>query len=262
MPKIKYPEDKIKEAIAIAEKAGAKKASRETGIPAGTIRSWLHRGKKEKPKQHDPAEVVSQTEDDSELPKLTKKQKMFIQEYLVDLNGTQAAIRAGYSENCARQIANENMSKPYIRQAIDEAVKEREKRTQVNQDVVIGELAKIALTDIKNYLAFRTEKTQVGTNDDGTPIIDYAHVVDIKDSDQVDGSVISEVQLNKDGTFKFKLHDKKGALELLGKHLKLFTDKVEHGGGVEIEHDVSDDAIRAAANLLFERRTGVKASDD
>jgi phage terminase small subunit len=194
--------------------------------------------------------------------KLSGKQKLFAQEYLVDLNATQAAIRAGYSKKTAGQQAARLLKNVKIQEELDKANNERVKRTQINQDVVIGELAKIALTDIKNYLSFRTEKTQVDTEDDGTPIIDYALVVDVKDSDEVDGSVISEVQLNKDGTFKFKLHDKKGALELLGKHLKLFTDKVEHSGEVDVEHDVSDEAIRAAVDVFYEKSTGVKATKD
>lgn len=78
---------------------------------------------------------------------LTKKQKAFIQEYLVDLNATQAAIRAGYSKKTAYSIGQENLSKPEIRQALQEAQKRREKRTEVTQDYVIAKLREIVEKD-------------------------------------------------------------------------------------------------------------------
>lgn len=56
---------------------------------------------------------------------MTNKQEMFIKEYLVDLNATQAAIRAGYSEKTAKDIACENLAKPYIKEAIEKAIKDR-----------------------------------------------------------------------------------------------------------------------------------------
>ena len=78
---------------------------------------------------------------------LTKKQKAFIQEYLVDLNATQAAIRAGYSKKTAYSIGQENLSKPEIQQALQEAMKKREKRTEVTQDYVIAKLREIVEKD-------------------------------------------------------------------------------------------------------------------
>ena len=78
---------------------------------------------------------------------LTAKQKAFVQEYLVDLNATQAALRAGYSPNSAQQIATENLSKPLIQDAIQAALKAREKRTEVTQDYVIAKLREIVEKD-------------------------------------------------------------------------------------------------------------------
>ena len=69
--------------------------------------------------------------------KLTKKQQLFVDEYLIDLNATQAAIRAGYSVESARDIGCENLTKPNIQQAIAEKMAERSKRTGVNQDRVV-----------------------------------------------------------------------------------------------------------------------------
>ncbi len=75
---------------------------------------------------------------------LTKKQKRFVEEYLIDLNATQAAIRAGYSPQTAYSIGDENLKKPEIKNAIDKALAERSRRTGVNADRIIEELAKIA----------------------------------------------------------------------------------------------------------------------
>jgi hypothetical protein len=75
---------------------------------------------------------------------LTAKQERFVEEYLIDLNATQAAVRAGYSENTARQTGTENLSKPYIAEVIEAAITERSERTELTQDMVINELRKSA----------------------------------------------------------------------------------------------------------------------
>jgi phage terminase small subunit len=146
--------------------------------------------------------------------KLTDKQKRFCDEYLIDLNATQAAIRAGYSEKTANRIANENLSKLDIQEYIQKRMKDREKRTEITQDKVLQEIARIAFDDIKNYLRFYTDaEGNVRT--------------EVKDSDTIDTRNISEVSCGKDGQFKFKVYCKDNALNMLGKHLGMFTDKVE-----------------------------------
>ena len=72
---------------------------------------------------------------------LTPKQKLFVDEYLVDLNATQAAIRAGYSEKTAYSIGNENLMKPEIAKAIQNAQQKRQGRTEITQDRVVQEIA-------------------------------------------------------------------------------------------------------------------------
>lgn len=72
---------------------------------------------------------------------LTPKQKLFVDEYLVDLNATQAAIRAGYSEKTAYSIGNENLMKPEIAKAIQNAQQKRQERTEITQDCVVQEIA-------------------------------------------------------------------------------------------------------------------------
>ena len=174
---------------------------------------------------------------------LTAKQKAFVQEYLIDLNATQAAIRAGYSEATANEQASRLLANVNIQKAIQKAMARREKRTNITQDMVLQELAKIAMLDIKDFLSFRTEKTVVGTSEDtGEPVMDYTHVVQMKDSDDIDGSLFSEIQL-KNGELKFKLYDKVKALELCGRHLGMFVDRTrlegQDGGPLQVSFNIS-----------------------
>lgn len=82
---------------------------------------------------------------------LTEKQKRFVAEYLVDLNATQAAIRAGYSEKTAGSVGNENLKKPEIQNAIQKAVADRQQRTEITQDKVLDELGKVAFSKAADY---------------------------------------------------------------------------------------------------------------
>lgn len=81
------------------------------------------------------------------MPKLTNKQKRFCEEYLIDLNATQAAVRAGYSEKTADRIANQNLKKLEVQQYLQKLMQERSERTKISADDVVRELEKIAMTD-------------------------------------------------------------------------------------------------------------------
>jgi phage terminase small subunit len=168
-----------------------------------------------------------------DLTKLTDKQKAFCEEYLVDFNGMQAAIRAGYSEKTARSIAAENLTKPYMQEYLLELKAERANRVKISQDDVLRELIHIAFDDIKNYLDFRTEKAQVDTDKNGMPVYGYKTIVDVKDSDGIDTRNVQEVSLGANGSFKFRLYSKDEALLQLGRHLGLFTDNLNMQGKVD-----------------------------
>lgn len=172
--------------------------------------------------------------------KLTPKQKLFVKEYLIDLNATQAAIRAGYSKKTAYRTGADNLKKPQIQAELEKAIKAREKRTEITQDRVLKELTKIGFADIKDFLSYRTEKTLVGVDDEGTEIYGYRQIIDTIPSDEVDGAVISEVSLARDGTFKFKLQDKIKALEMIGKHLGMFIEKQEISGNINVNNPLED----------------------
>lgn len=150
---------------------------------------------------------------------MTKKQKRFIEEYLIDLNATQAAIRAGYSPKTAKDIGCENLAKPNISDAIDKAMAERSRRTGINQDRILLELARIGLAKITDVVDPDTGKILPDASDD-----DLACIQSIK------------IKPNEFGTEReVKLYDKKSALVDLGKHLGLFKDKVELGGDMELK---------------------------
>ena len=86
------------------------------------------------------------------MAKLTEKQQRFVDEYLIDLNATQAAIRAGYSAKTADVQGSRMLGNVKVQQAISEAMAERSKRTGINQDRVVLELAKIALVKITDVV--------------------------------------------------------------------------------------------------------------
>lgn len=158
---------------------------------------------------------------------LTLKQARFVEEYLIDLNATQAAIRAGYSPKMAYSIGEENTKKPEVKAAIDKVLAERSKRTGVSADRVILEYAKIAFSDMRNFAEWGPSGITLKSCDDLSPD-DSACIAELSETETKDG-----------GSIRFKLHDKKGALDSLAKHLGMFTDKLEltgkDGGPVEIE---------------------------
>ncbi|MBU3208700.1 terminase small subunit [Clostridium algidicarnis] len=171
--------------------------------------------------------------------KLTPKQKIFVDEYLVDLNATRA-YKVAYpnckKEETAAQAGSRLLRNVKVKEHIDKRMKDREKRTEVTQDKVLQELAKIGFADIKDYLEYKTAKTVVQHDENGEPVIDYQQIVNVIDSKEVDTSVIQEVSIGKDGTFKFKLYDKQKALVDIGKHLGMFTDKVEVKGNLSVNN--------------------------
>lgn len=155
------------------------------------------------------------------MAKLTEKQQRFVEEYLLDLNATQAAIRAGYSVKTAKEQGSQNLSKLNIQTAIAERMAERSRRTGVNQDRVVLELAKIAFVKMTDLVDSNGKIREDATDDDLSCIesIKYKH------SDTDTGySVEREV----------KVSSKLKALELLGKHLGMWNDKIDVNVAVPI----------------------------
>ena len=145
--------------------------------------------------------------------KLNPKQQRFVEEYLIDLNATQAAIRAGYSPKTATAIASENLSKPSISAAIACAMAERSKRTGITQDRILEELAKVAfikLTDIVDD----TGKIKAGATDE-----DRACIESIKYKRTDTDTRYSEER-------EVKASSKLKAIELLMRHTGMLDSRI------------------------------------
>lgn len=165
--------------------------------------------------------------------KLTPKQRVFCEEFLIDLNGKQAAIRAGYSKKSAAVIASENLIKPNVVDHIQYLMEERSKRTEITADAVLQELAKLGFSNMEDYTTLH----------DGVLTADLSNVT----RDQMAAVQEFTVDTRKDGDdqvekFRFKLADKKASLDLLGRNLKLFTDRVEHTG-LNPNKDLTDEEL-------------------
>ena len=146
--------------------------------------------------------------------KLTEKQQRFVDEYLIDLNATQAAIRAGYSVKTANEQGSQNLAKLSIQQAIAEQMAERSKRTGINQDRVVLELAKIALVKMTDIVDSQGRIKSDASPDDLACI----ESVKYKESESDTGSSVER---------EVKIASKLKALELLGKHLGMWNNKLD-----------------------------------
>jgi phage terminase small subunit len=155
---------------------------------------------------------------------LTSKQERFVQEYLVDLNATQAAIRAGYSEKTAYSIGQENLRKPEVLAAITQAQEERAKRTEITQDVVLKELALLSLSNVKHYQIDDEGHVKLV---DGVP----------EEANRAVSSIKRKVIRGKDGQVTYEtiltLWDKPACLRMCGQHLGMFKEKLD----VSVEAD-------------------------
>lgn len=154
--------------------------------------------------------------------RLTDKQKAFVDEYLVDLNASAAAVRAGYSAKTADRIGPELLGKTCVAEAIRIALAQREKRTQITQDRVLEELAAISFVNASDFAEV------VG----GKVIIK-----DTADIPKAKLPAISSIKQTQNGV-EIKLYDKTKSLELIGKHLGMFN-----GGETNIEALERLDAI-------------------
>lgn len=171
---------------------------------------------------------------------VNKRQRQFCDEYLIDLNATQAAIRAGYSEKYAHTNANKLLQITTIKSKIDELMAERAKRTEITQDKVLRELAIIAFSNAADYAAVIEREAVMEVDghqvklldDDGNPIM-YRTVEPVLTAELTEEQrrALSVIKKGRDG-FEVKPYDKVRALELLGKHLGMFQDKVEVTGEV------------------------------
>jgi phage terminase small subunit len=153
---------------------------------------------------------------------LNEKQKRFVKEYVIDLNGTQAAIRAGYSPRTANEQACALLAKPSVAEAVAKAQEKVSNKLEITAERVLAELAKIGFVNSEDYL-------------------DQNKNLDLKKATRDQMACISEITEDTTGgsgdgerravlRTKVKFWDKTRGLEMLGRHLKLYTDIVRHEG--------------------------------
>ena len=135
------------------------------------------------------------------VKKLTAKQAAFVQEYMIDMNATQACIRAGYSAKTAASIGEENLRKPEVRREIDSLMAERSGRVALSSDDVLLEVRRICLSDIRKVMNRNGTFKMPNELDDDT------------------ACAIASVKIKPDGEIEYKFWDKNAAIEKAMKHL-------------------------------------------
>lgn len=181
---------------------------------------------------------------------MNDRHKRFISEYLVDLNATAAAIRAGYSKKTARIQAHQLLGRDDVKAAIGAKQARLADKLDVTAERVVAELAKLGFSNMLDYIRI---------NEDGQPYTDFSALtreqaaaigevtVETRTEREIDGEGESiSVPVRK---VRFKLADKRAALVDLGKHLGLFVERVEHSGAVDVTTNDADVVRRLA--LIF-----------
>lgn len=151
------------------------------------------------------------------------KQDLFVKEYLKDLNATQAYIRAGYKakdEKSAAVLANRLLRKVKIQEKIQAAMKEREKRTEITQDRVLREIANLAFTDRTGIVNLKKNRVIIQDFEELTP---------------EQRACVAGVKETKYG-IEVSFYNKEKALEMLGRHLGMFNDKVKIDGEMTVNN--------------------------
>lgn len=173
---------------------------------------------------------------------LTKRQEEFCRQYMIDLNGTQAAIRAGYSKKGAHVQAAQLLSNPKVRSFANTLKAERAERTEITSDRVLMEIGRLAFADIRRVFT-----------EDGKLLPVHLLPSEVAASISAIEVVTSKVPGGEPGdvehTAKIKFWDKRGSLELLGRHLKLFTDKIELEVGDELATRLKEARERVAKQV-------------
>jgi phage terminase small subunit len=144
------------------------------------------------------------------MSNLTLKRRRFVAKYLVDLNATQAAIRAGYSQKTANRIASELLSKPDIREAVAAGADRKLRKAEIKADQVLAQIRDIAFGDIRTLFG-----------EDGT-------LIPLQNLSDEAAALIASFEVEGMSTKRVRIMDRLRALELLAKNLGLLKDQVDH----------------------------------
>jgi phage terminase small subunit len=177
---------------------------------------------------------------------ITDKQRRFVEEYFVDYNQTAAAIRAGYSPRSAGVIAAELMANPAIQELIELRRAQLSSRLNYSVQRIQDRLACMGFANIRNLVDIKDGEVKIKNMDD---ISEY------------DSAAIQEISISKTKngtTTKIKLVDAKGPLELLGKSVGMFKDKVEITGAgdgpIQVVNTLDPTAVEDRINELIAKR--------
>lgn len=188
---------------------------------------------------------------DATIPALTAKQARFVENYLLDLNATQAAIRAGYSKRTAQEQGSQLLNHPAIKTAIDAAKTKRSAKTEIHAEHVLEEIAAMAFYDPGRLMI----DGAAGSDDpieaviDGRVIYGLRCPADIKRLPEKLRRAIVGWGYDRNQNFTVKLADKSKALDQLARHLSLYNDKLEVTG-----LNALAERLARAAKLADERR--------
>ena len=179
---------------------------------------------------------------------LTAKESRFVEEYCVDLNATQAAIRAGYSKKSAEAIGRENLGKPRIAKAVADWKRRKTDETLMTSDEIRLEMQNLALTDVGHFIR---------VDDEGQPVIDMTATTrrQIAALSEVTNEKIRTVGGSKDEPgldvikVRIKTHDRRASLMDLAKLKGDVTEKLELSGGVDLKA-AHDEGLQAALNCV------------
>ena len=153
---------------------------------------------------------------------LNEKQATFVQEYLIDLNATQAAIRAGYSPRTAEQQGMRLLRDARVKEAVQKAMQERNQRVEISQDRILEELARIAFGDLRDAVTWGP--SGVSLKDSAELTEDQAAAI----------SEVGETVTKEGGSTRIKRHDKVKAIELLMRHKGMLNDKLNINGELNV----------------------------
>lgn len=166
------------------------------------------------------------------MSKLTERQKKFVDEYLIDFNATQAAIRAKYSKNRAAEIGYQLLHKTTVQAYIQAKQLKLQQKTEINAERVLRELAAIGFYDISDFV-------RVSKDDAGRLDVQMALTMDIPPEKR---AAIVGIKQGANG-IEIKLADKQRALELIGNHIGMFNTKTPQING-DAESENLFDAIK------------------
>ena len=186
---------------------------------------------------------------------ITDKMRQFVDEYLIDLNGTQAAIRAGYSESTAQEQSSQLLARPDIRALIEQAQKDRVDRVQINQDTTVNELKTIAFSDVADFVIVKEggvieQRPFNELKKEQTRCVKKIRQT-VRTAQSSDGAVIHQTAV-----LELELYDKVKSLELLGRHLGIFNDKLTLDGALPLQ--IVFEVSEAKAPITITRGQGAE----